>query len=111
MPGPDFGGLVRSLDGVTPPISHHDEQRMIEGPSGLRVWVTITQEDRRRIIGTCPRGWAPVLKDREAGKTVEQLADRYRMTTEEMRTHLSTAYGWVEQQVYKLAEIKAGFRR
>lgn len=112
--GAGFGGLIRSTDLVDrdgPPIATGDEKRLVEfKDTGLSVWVTITQKERRRYINMCPKGWSKVLLDREAGMTVEQLAQKYRMETEKMRDYLHMAYGWVEQRLYALAEHKAGSR-
>jgi hypothetical protein len=112
--GSGFGGLVRSTDNIYrdgPPISHHDEKRYVEHASGLGCWVTITQAERKRYINMCPKGWDKVLLDREAGLSVPQLAQKYRMETETMRDCLAMAYGWVEQRLYALAEHKAGARK
>lgn len=112
--GGGFGGLVRSTDMVDrdgPPISLHDEKRLVEfKDTGLSVWVTITQKERRRYISMCPKGWSKVLLDREGGMSLERLAQKYHMETETMRDCLHLAYGWVEQRVYTLAEAKAGHR-
>ncbi len=106
-----FGGLVRSTDQVDrdgPPISWHDEKRLVEHKSGLKCWVTITQRERKRYIDMIPKGWNHVVRDREAGMSVAQLAQKYRMETEFMRDYLALAYGWVEQRLFALAEHKAG---
>ena len=105
-----FGGLIHSIDRDGPPQSTGDEKRLVEHKNGLRVWVTITQQDRKRIIDFLPKGWDKVVRDREAGQSIEQLADRYRMTTHEMRTYLGMAYGKVEQDLYRLAETRSGLR-
>jgi hypothetical protein len=107
-----FGGLVRSTDLVDrdgPPISQHDEKRLVEfKDTGLSVWVTITQAERKRYINMCPKGWNRVILDREAGMNLDRLAQKYHMETERMRDCLHMAYGWVEQRIYALAEHKAG---
>jgi hypothetical protein len=112
--GSGFGGLIRSTDYVDrdgPPMATGDEKRLVEFKnSGLSVWVTITQAERRRYINMCPKGWNKVILDREAGLTVEALAQKYRMETATMRDALHLAYGWVEQRLYALAEHKAGSR-
>lgn len=112
--GAGFGGLISSTDYVDrdgPPLATGDEKRLVEfRETGLSVWVTITQAERRRYIRMCPKGWDKVILDREAGMTVDQLAQRYRMETERMRDCLHLAYGWVEQRLYALAEHKAGSR-
>lgn len=106
-----FGGLVRSTDLVDkdgPPISRGTQKRLVENKSGLRCWVDITEAERERYINMIPKGWNRVVRDREAGMTVPQLAQKYRMETEFMRDYLALAYGWVEQRLYALAEYKAG---
>jgi hypothetical protein len=113
--GAGFGGLIRSTDLVDrdgPPQSIHDEKRLVEfKATGLSVWVTITQAERKRYINMCPKGWGKVIKDREAGASIETLAQRYHMETERMRDCLHLAYGWLEQRLYALAEHKAGARK
>jgi hypothetical protein len=111
MAEPSFGGLIRSTDNIHRdglPIAYHDEKRYVEHKSGLGCWVTITQAERKRYIDMCPKGWNRVLRDREAGMSTEQLAQKYRMETETMRDCMHLAYGWVEQRIYALAEHKAG---
>lgn len=113
--GAGFGGLVRSTDLVDrdgPPIAYMDEKRLVEHKdTGLSVWVTITQAERKRYINLCPKGWNRVLLDREAGLSIDQLAQKYRMETEFMRDYLALAYAWVEQRLYALAAHKAGARK
>lgn len=138
MPGDfsGFGGLVRSTDLVDrdgPPVSLHDERRLVEDVRGctcrddghggepgrtnagcpathLSVWVRITQAERRRYIQMIPKGWPKVVLDREAGLSVPELAQKYRMETEVMRDGLALAYGWVEQRIQALAAYRAGVR-
>lgn len=111
-----FGGLVRSTDLVDkdgmPPVYSGDQKRLVEHPvTKAVVWVTITAKERARYIDMCPKGWGRLLKMREGGLSVEQIAAREHMETEKMRDYLAMAYGWVEQKIFKLAEAKAGIRR
>lgn len=110
-----FGGLVRSTDLVdkdgSPPVYHGNQKRLVEHPvSKITYWVTITAQERARYIAACPRGWGRLLKLREGGMSVEQIAQREHMETELMRDYMAMAYGWVEQQVGRLAEAKIGLR-
>lgn len=110
-----FGGLVRSTDLVDrdgPPVYKGDQKRLVEHPvTKLCVWVTITATERARYIALAPKGWGRILKEREGGRSVEELAQSERMETEVMRDSLALAYGWVEQKIHHLAEVKAGIRR
>lgn len=112
---PEFGGLVHSTDSIyrdgERPTYHGDQKRLVESRSGLRTWVTITAEERRRIIQSTPKGWGPYVEMREAGHTIEEIAAKVRMETELCRDSLALCYGWLEQQLYKLAEVKSGARR
>lgn len=110
----DFGGLVRSTDHVDrdgPPIATLDERRLVQLPDGRAAWIPVTQAEKKRIYSITPKGWGKVILDREAGMSVEQLAQKYRMETETMRDKLALAYGWGEQQIYALCERKAKARR
>lgn len=111
-----FGGLVRSTDLIdkdgSPPVYHGNQKRLVEHPvSKLTYWVTITAAERARYIDMCPKGWGRLLKLREGGMSVEEIAQREHMETEKMRDYMAMAYGWVEQQVSKLAEYKIGIRK
>lgn len=107
--GPAFGALIASAD---PPISVHDKKILVETGTGAARWVTITIADTKRIMGMVPKGWAPVIKAREAGMTMAQLLDRFAcgkgLTSEQFRDGLWCAYGWVAQQERRLAEHRAG---
>lgn len=112
--GAGFGGLVRSTDSIHRdglPIAVADEKRLVERPNGMAVWVTITQAEKRRYINMCPKGWNRPLLMREEGKTIDEIAASLRMETELCRDSMALAYGWVEQQLYRLAEYKAGVRK
>lgn len=112
---PEFGGLIHSTDSIyrdgERPVYRGDQKRLVETPRGIRAWVTITAEERKRIISYTPKGWAPYVEMREAGHTVEEIAAKVRLETELTRDALALCYGWLEQQLYKLAETKAGVRR
>lgn len=107
--GPEFGAFLRSAE---PPISVHDKKILVETGTGAARWVTITIADTNRIMGMIPKGWAPVVKAREAGMTMAQLLDRFAvgkgLTSEQFRDGLWCAYGWVSQQERRLAEHRAG---
>jgi hypothetical protein len=110
-----FGGLVRSTDLIdkdgSPPVYHGDQKRLVEytTTAGLvtSAWVTITAAERARYIDACPKGWGRLLKLREGGMSVEDIAQREHMETAQMRDYMAMAYGWVEQRIYALAEAKA----
>ena len=106
---PAFGALLRSAD---PPISVHDKKMLVETATGAARWVTITIGDTKRIMGLVPKGWANVVRAREAGMTMPQLLDRFAvgkgLTSEQFRDGLWCAYGWVAQQERRLAEHRAG---
>jgi hypothetical protein len=110
-----FGGLVRTTDLVDkdgPPTYHGDQKRLVEHPvSKLTYWVTITAAERARYIAECPKGWGRLLKLREGGMSVEELAQREHMETEKMRDYMAMAYGWVEQRIARLAEVKIGMHK
>jgi len=111
-----FGGLVRSTDLVdkdgSPPVYRGNQKRLVEHPvSKLTYWVTITEAERARYIAMAPKGWGRLLKLREGGMSVEAIAQREHMETEFMRDYMAMAYGWVEQQIAKLAEVKIGLHR
>lgn len=108
-----FGGLIRSTDLIdkdgSPPVFHGNQKRLVEHPvSKLTYWVTITAKERERVIASCPKGWGRLLALREGGMSIEQIAERERMETELMRDRMALAYGWVEQRIARLAEIKIG---
>jgi hypothetical protein len=110
-----FGGLVRSTDLIdrdgSPPVFHGNQKRLVEHPvSKATYWVTITAAERARYIAECPKGWGRLLKMREGGISIEDIAQRERMETELMRDYMAMAYGWVEQRLAALAEHKVGIR-
>lgn len=111
-----FGGLVRSTDLVdkdgSPPVYHGNQKRLVEHPvSKMTYWVTITAAERARYIDACPKGWGRLLKLREGGMSVEDIAQREHMETEKMRDYMAMAYGWVEQRISALAEAKIGLKK
>lgn len=106
---PGFGAFIANAD---PPISVHDKKILVETGTGAARWVTITIADTKRIMGMVPKGWAPVIRAREAGMSMTQLLDRFAvgkgLTSEQFRDGLWCAYGWVAQQERRLAEHRAG---
>lgn len=110
----DFGGLIHAIDS-TGPVKIGDEKRMVENPkTGLSVFVTITAAERLRLVKLVPKGWSRAVELREGGMSIEEIGSKpefRRFTTEELRTYLGLAYGWLEQAIWKLADIKAGAGR
>lgn len=115
MSAPEFGGLIHSTDSIyrdgERPVYHGDQKRLVSMPNGLTAWITITAADRARVIEHMPKGWARFVKMREGGSSVEEVAAAARLETELCRDALALCYGWLEQQLYRLAEIKAGVRK
>jgi hypothetical protein len=114
--GTGFGGLVRSTDLIdkdgSPPVYIGDQRRLVEDTkTGLTYWVIITAAERARYIAMCPKGWGRLLKQREGGVSIEELAQQEHMETEKMRDYMAMAYGWVEQRVTHLAEVKIGLHK
>ena len=50
------------------------QRRIATTPSGRRVDVPVTSEDRLRLINQLPSRWPDVIKARERGESLEQIA-------------------------------------
>lgn len=95
------------------------QTRTAVSPSGRQVWVTITQEDRLRLINQLPHRWPEVIKAREKGETLEQIHRwaRVALNPEEecrghceppcLRCHMAAIYSWMETELHALAQKRA----
>ena len=65
-----IGLAERPSDGADP---RRTQLRVAITPSGRRVHVEISQDDRLRLIAMLPGRWPDVVKARERGETMEQI--------------------------------------
>ncbi len=66
-----LGLASRPSDGADP---RRTQKRVAVSPSGRQVLVDITGDDRLRLINQLPGRWPDVMKARERGETLDQIA-------------------------------------
>lgn len=66
-----LGQATRPSDGADP---RRTQKRMAVSYSGRQVYVDISGDDRLRLINQLPGRWPEVMKRRESGETLEQIA-------------------------------------
>lgn len=128
-----IGTATRPSDEADP---RRTQKRVSSSPSGRTVLVDITNEDRLAILEQLPGRWKEVMKARERGETLEQIArwakvpppckpcrfQRYPQRTEDgtviatEETHIGPPclayfvgrlYAWYETALHDLADRRA----
>lgn len=110
-------GLATRLSDEADPS--RTQRRVAVSPSGRRVYVEISSEDRLRLIRQLPSRWADVIKAREQGETLEQIHRWARIELPPahecrgecafpcLRCGIATAYAWLETELHDLASRRA----
>jgi hypothetical protein len=111
-----IGMATRLSDEADP---RRTQKRIAVSPSGRRVHIDITGDDRLRLIKSLPGRWPDVMMARERGETLEQIHRwaRVPLTPLEecrgrcdpacLRDHIASIYAWLETELHDLASRRA----
>jgi hypothetical protein len=95
------------------------QRRIATTPSGRRVDVPITGDDRLRLINRLPSRWPTVIKARERGETIEQIHRwaKAPLTPEHecqgkcqppcLRCMIASIYAYLETELHEIAQRRA----
>ena len=98
------------------------QRRIATTPSGRRVDVAITGDERLRLIRSLPGRWPEVIMARERGETIEQIhrwakvpcnpeygphACKGHCDPECLRCYMASIYAWLETQLHDIAANRA----
>lgn len=100
-------GDYEPIAGWTPPDPSLAQKRIATSPSGREVWVTITSADRLAVIDSFPHRWPEVIKARERGERVEDIAKTVRLPFEQFVEELGAAYSILETILHDVAQRRA----
>jgi len=111
-----LGTATRLSDEADP---RRTQKRVAVTPTGRRVHIDITSEDRLRLIHALPGRWPEVIMARERGDTLEQIHRWARVPLNPpdecrgecnppcLRCHMAGIYGWLETELHDLANRRA----
>lgn len=90
-------------------------------PAGHTHWVEITGDDRLAVINRLPHRWPDVIKQREAGATLEEIHRWVKVPLPPehdchgdcsppcLREHVATCYAYIETELNELAKRRAAW--
>lgn len=111
--------------GATPPKlgdfadPHVSQRRIATTPSGRRVDVVITSEDRLKLVKSLPYRWPQVIMARERGESLEQIHRWAKVPLNPehecrghceppcLRCHVAAIYSWMETELHAIAANRA----
>lgn len=95
------------------------QRRIATTPSGRRVDVPITGDERLALIKALPSRWPQVVMARERGESLEQIHRWARVPLNPetecrghcnppcLRDHLAGIYAWLETELHAIAQRRA----
>ena len=95
------------------------QRRIATTPSGRRVDVPITGDERLALIKSLPSRWPEVIMARERGETIDQIHRWARVPCNPetecrghcdppcLRCHMASIYAWLETELHALAAKRA----
>ena len=86
------------------------ETRLVQLPTGHRVWVKLSDADILWCIGQAlPTAWREMVKARMGGVSIEELwRHQSKLDEREFRSGLAVAFQRVDRYKWRLAERRAG---
>ncbi len=95
------------------------QRRIAVTPSGRRVDVAITGDERLKLIKSLPGRWPEVIMARERGESIEQIHRWAKMPCNPesecrghceppcLRCHMASIYSWLETELHAIAQNRA----
>lgn len=84
--------------------------RYAAGPGGQALWVPVTDDERLHVINSlpAPSGWREIIRQREDGKSLEEIHRHVRCSMEELKRGMEVCYNWIETELHNRAMARAG---